>query len=156
MSVSQCERPVRRLLKGVPGIPQGSRLFYNTMAEELKRMHYLPSAADQCLFITTLTDERVAVLLWVDDFVLMYERESTASTFLARLRQRFNIPTVGPLSHFLGMDITYKPESRKMFISQEHTTDVLLERAQMQEIVPTTIISFSFSILTFFFLSSIA
>jgi hypothetical protein len=136
VSVSQCERPVRRLLKGVPGIPQGSRLFYNTMAEELKRMHYLPSAADQCLFITTLTDERVAVLLWVDDFVLMYERESTASAFLARLRQRFNIPTVGPLSHFLGMDITYKPESRKMFISQEHTTDVLLERAQMQDCNP--------------------
>ena len=132
----QCERPPRRLLKGVPGIPQGSRLFYNTMKQELKSMNYNPSAADQCLFIPTTDDERIAVLLWVDDFVLMYERESTASTFLARLRKRFNIPNVGPLTHFLGMDICYKPENLKMFVSQEHTTEVLLERAQMQDCNP--------------------
>ena len=51
-------------------------------------------------------------------------------------QSRFNIPSVGPLSHFLGMDIQYKPDSRKMFISQEHTVDVLLERAKMQDCNP--------------------
>ena len=92
---TQCERPPRRLLKGVPGIPQGSRLFYTAMAQELKLMDYLPSVADQCLFvpICITDDERVAVLRWVDDFVLMYEKEQTATAFLARLRKRFNIPT---------------------------------------------------------------
>ena len=130
------DRPPRRLLKGVPGIPQGSRLFYTAMATELKLMHYNPSAADQCLFFSNNNQERLAVLLWVDDFLLMYEKESTATAFLARLRQRFNIPTVGPLNHFLGMDIQYKPEQHKMFISQEHTVDVLLERAQMQDCNP--------------------
>ena len=130
----QRERPPRRLLKGVPGIPQGSRLFYTAMAHELKSMNYLPSAADQCLFVpATPTKERVAVLLWVDDFVLMYEQEQTAAAFLTRLRKRFNIPTVGALAHFLGMDIQYNPKTRKMFLSQEHTTEVLLERAQMQD-----------------------
>jgi len=95
-------------------------------------MNYSASIADQCLFVpTAATEERVAVLLWVDDFVLMYESEQTASSFLARLRQRFNIPTVGPVAQFLGMDISYKPETRKMFLSQEHTIDVLLERARM-------------------------
>ena len=78
----------------------------------------------------------VWLLLWVDDFLLMYQHEQTATAFLARLRQRFNIPTVGPLSHFLGMDIKYKPESRQMVISQEHTVDVLLERAKMQDCNP--------------------
>ena len=131
------DRPPRRLLKGVPGIPQGSRLFYTTMAQELKLMGYSPSTADICLFIpSSASAEHVAVLLWVDDFVLMYEQEQTAEVFLARLRRRFNIPTVGALSHFLGMDIQYKPESRQMYLSQEHTTDVLLERARMQDCNP--------------------
>ena len=135
----QCDRPPRRLLKGVPGIPQGSRLFYTTMAQELKLMNFVSSTADHCLFVpttATATSERVAVLLWVDDFVMMYEQEQTATSFLARLRQRFNIPTVGPLAHFLGMDIQYKPESRQMFLCQEHTTDVLLERARLQDCNP--------------------
>lgn len=39
--------PPRRLLKGVPGIPQGSRLFYETFQSELKQMGYLPAKADQ-------------------------------------------------------------------------------------------------------------
>ena len=34
------------------------------------------------------------------------------------------------------MDIQYKPESKTMFLSQEHTTEVLLERAQMQDCNP--------------------
>jgi hypothetical protein len=107
------------------------------MAQELKLMNYSASIADQCLFVpTAATEERVAVLLWVDDFVLMYESEQTASSFLARLRQRFNIPTVGPVAQFLGMDISYKPETRKMFLSQQHTIDVLLERARMQDCNP--------------------
>lgn len=135
---AKSDRPPRRLLKGVPGIPQGSRLFYNAMSEELKKMNYKPSQADMCLFFpcSTSEKERVALLLWVDDFLLMYEQEQTANAFLARLRQRFNIPTVGPLSHFLGMDIKYKPETRQMFVSQEHTTEVLLERANMQNCNP--------------------
>ena len=42
----------------------------------------------------------------------------------------------GTLVYFLGMDIQYKPESHKMFISQKHTTEVLLERAKMQDCNP--------------------
>ena len=133
---AKTELAPRRLLKGVPGIPQGSRLFFNAMSEELKLMGYVSSKADQCLFISPAKTERTALILWVDDFVFMYEKEDTASKFLARLRQRFNIPNVGPLSHFLGMDIKYKPAERTMFISQVHTVDVLLERARMQDCNP--------------------
>ena len=43
--------PPRRLLKGVPGIPQGSRLFYDTFAEHLASMGWKPATADKCLFL---------------------------------------------------------------------------------------------------------
>ena len=54
--------PPRRLLKGVPGIPQGSRLFYETFQSELKLMGYLHSKADQCLFLNQQESERIADL----------------------------------------------------------------------------------------------
>lgn len=35
---SLSDQPPRRLLKGVPGIPQGSRLFYETFRDELSQL----------------------------------------------------------------------------------------------------------------------
>jgi hypothetical protein len=133
------EQPPRRLLKGVPGIPQGSRLFYETFQAELKQMGYIPSKADKCLFLNQTVSERTAVLIWVDDFIFMCEKEQTWDKFLARLRQRFTIPNVGPLRSFLGMEILYNPEAKTMFVSQTSTIETLLERAGMSDCNPTPV-----------------
>ena len=128
----------RRLLKGVPGIPQGSRLFYDTLAACLKEMGWLPSNADKCLFLNSALTEQTAVVLWVDDFTFMHEHENTWTSFLAQLRKRFNITTVGDLTCFLGMDIKYDAAARSMTISQRNTINTLLERAGMLDCNPTS------------------
>jgi hypothetical protein len=128
--------PPRRLLKGVPGIPQGSRLFYETISAELHQMGYVPAKADQCLFLNPKCSERVAVLVWVDDFIFMCEKEQTWNSFIARLRQRFTIPDAGPLRSFLGMEIKYNPANKIMFISQASTVDTLLERGGLKDCTP--------------------
>ena len=99
-------------------------------------MGFVPSQADCCLFLKFGSTERVAVLLWVDDFIFMYEKEDTWSDFIQRLRQRFTIPSVGPLTSFLGMEISYQPEAKSMLISQANTIDILLNRARMADCHP--------------------
>jgi histone deacetylase 1/2 len=126
----------RRLLKGVPGIPQGSRLYYETFAAQLKSMGWLPSAADKCLFLNPTLAERTAALIWVDDFIFMHEQESTWERFLKDLRKRFTIPTVGTLTTFLGMNIQYDAEAKTMTISQPNCIQALLERAGMLDCNP--------------------
>lgn len=128
--------PPRKLLKGVPGIPQGSRLFYDTFAEQLASMGWKPATADKCLFLNASLSERTAVILWVDDFIFMHEQDATWTTFIEQLRTRFTIPTVGDLTTFLGMDIAYDTESRSMCISQANTISTLLERAKMADCNP--------------------
>ncbi len=125
-----------RLLKGVPGIPQGSRLFFETFAAELKLMGYLPSTADKCLFVKNDSSERTAFIVWVDDFVFLHEKEETWEKTIARLRQRFTIPAAGPLTCFLGMQIIYSPKEHTMFISQANTIQVLLERSGLADCNP--------------------
>ena len=75
--------PPRRLLKGVCGIPQGSRLFYDAFFAHLQTMGWRPAAADKCLFLNAALTELTAVLIWVDDFIFMCQRESTWQSFLA-------------------------------------------------------------------------
>jgi Reverse transcriptase (RNA-dependent DNA polymerase) len=128
----------RLLLKGVPGIPQGSRLFHQTFASHLLGMGFKPSDADRCLFFKHNATERIAVLLWVDDFIIMYENEATFTSFLAQLRRKFTVPSVGPLKCFLGMEVHYHPAAKEMYINQGHTASVLLERAGMTDCNPVT------------------
>lgn len=45
--------PPRRLLKGVCGIPQGSRLFYDAFSAHLQTMGWRPAVADKCLFLNS-------------------------------------------------------------------------------------------------------
>jgi hypothetical protein len=134
--VNSEQQPPRRLLKGVPGIPQGSKLFYETFAAEMLQMGYQPAKSDKCLFLNPKITERVAVLVWVDDFIFMCEKEATWLSFVTRLRRRFTIPNEGPLRCFLGMKIVYQPATKYMFISQANTVDTLLERAHLQDCNP--------------------
>jgi transposase InsO family protein len=121
----------RLLLKGVPGIPQGSRLFYETFSTFLISIGFKVSHADKCLFFLNVGTECIAILLWVDDFILLCEYESTFSSILAKLRSKFTIPTACSLTCFLGMEIKYDSAARTMQLLQSSTTLVLLERAKM-------------------------
>lgn len=128
--------PPRRLLKGVPGIPQGSRLFYDTFAAYLKTLGWEPTAADKCLFLNSALDEHAAVIIWVDDFIFMHQRDETWQAFIQALRKKFNVPTVGDLVTFLGMSIRYDPSRHSMHLSQVNTINNLLERAGMSDANP--------------------
>jgi len=128
--------PDRILSKGVPGIPQGSRLFYETFATHLKSIGYNASQADKCLFFNSELKERNAVVLWVDDFIYMHQKESTFDKFMMDVRRKFTVPTAGPLKSFLGMEIIHLREEGKMYINQSNTVDVLLERAKMKDCNP--------------------
>lgn len=130
--------PPRRLLKGVPGIPQGSRLFYEAFSSHLQTMGWLPSVADKCLFLNAQIIEFTAVIIWVDDFIFVHQHDATWHAFLKQLRVRFRVPTIGDLSTFLGMSVIYNPALRVMHISQGSTINNLLERAQMTDCNPVT------------------
>src|SRR5688572_6340738 len=96
-------------------------------------MGWRPSVADKCLFLNTQLSEFTAVILWVDDFLFVHELETTWASFLKELRSRFNVPTVGDLSCFLGMSVKYDAQARQMHISQSTIIGNLLERAQMAD-----------------------
>jgi histone deacetylase 1/2 len=123
----------RVLLRGIPGIPQGSRLFFQTFTAHLIEMGYVPSVADCCLFTNPNLHERNAVILWVDDFVHMHEKEATFDIFMKGLTRKFVVPNVSALSTFLGIEIDYKPPNRCISLSQRNTITVLLERAKMAD-----------------------
>ena len=105
----------------------------------LLSMGYTPSHTDKCLFLNDKLGEKNAVLIWVDDFIYMHEEETTFDAFMKQLRVHFNVPCVGPLNAFLGMEISHELASKRMRLNQRNSINVLLERAKMVDCNSATI-----------------
>ena len=123
---------IHRLLKAIPGIPQGSRLHHQNFVHAMHAAGLKESPHDSCLFKHKQHELYVAV--WVDDFIETHDDhlEWLAQEVLTTLRKRFTISEVGPLDDLLSMKINYSRINRTMTLSQKHFIDKLLQKSGMQ------------------------
>ena len=124
---------VHRLLKSIPGIPQGSRLHHRNFVEAMHRAGLRESPYDPCLF--KHMRHRVYIAVWVDDFIIVFppHLQWLCTQILEVLRKRFTIAEVTPLGDLLSMNIAYDQEARVMTLSQEPFATQLLKRSGMAE-----------------------
>lgn len=123
------------LAKGVPGIPQGSRLFYLRLDAEMKKNGYVASVPDPCLYISQNT--KSVVHIHVDDLLGAFETQEEFQELLGpdKLGKEFKFRKEGPLVNVLGLQCTveYTANYRRVFITQQALTETVLERASMSK-----------------------
>ena len=124
-------RACRQLLKGVPGIKQGSRLFYQDIKKALLDLGFTVHAADPCVFfrLPCKSFPFAALAVWVDDIFAVMQNDDEWSNLLAGLRNTFSIADKGDVKMFLGMEIAQTPDRSTVTFSQRISIDNLLSRA---------------------------
>ena len=125
-------KTAHRLLKAIPGVPQGSRLHHSNFKNALKSAGLAPTADDQCLY--KHSDFELFCAVWVDDFIMAHSSELKwlFDKVMAALQLKFTITAIGPLDDLLSVQIMYDPIGRRMTLSQRSFTDRLLLRAGME------------------------
>jgi hypothetical protein len=126
-------RQYGELSSAIPGIPQGSMLFYLEIIPAWASVGYHPSASDPCLFIHKTSFSATSV--HVDDGVLAVSSMSEATILFAALEKTGFKFTWGPLSRALGIDyvITRTPDVRSVFMHQRTYALTILQRAGMSD-----------------------
>lgn len=126
------------LAKGIPGIPQGSRLFYLRMDAEMRKNGYIPSIPDPCLYISQTSSAVVHV--HVDDLLAACESKEEFEKLVGpeKLGKEFQFRNCGPLKNVLGLECTidYNQDYRRVFITQRALMETILERANMTKCNP--------------------
>ena len=126
-------RACRQLLKGVPGIKQGSRLFYMEVKKVLLAGGFEVHPADACVYFRSPTKARpwvTAVAVWVDDFFALVKDDEEWAALLVMLRQSFAVVDKGDVAMFLGMEICQGEGKSSITLSQRISIDNLLSRAR--------------------------
>ena len=116
---------VAKLNKGIYGLKQSAKLWYETLSEKLKSIGFSKLTFDKCIFIKT-KPFTIILGIYVDDILIISSNKETIDTFKKQLAQHFNFKNFDTFTDILGMRIS--KINSNWYISQDTYIQRILER----------------------------
>ncbi|KAK2458167.1 putative mitochondrial protein [Trifolium repens] len=134
MADPQFPNHVCKLQKALYGLKQAPRAWFDRFSSFLINYGFFCSLADPSLFILHSDVGSLILLLYVDDILLTGSTATLVAEFIQLLQSEFSMKDLGPLHHFLGIEIL--PTIDGLHLSQTHYAITILERANMMDCKP--------------------
>ncbi|GMF32442.1 unnamed protein product [Phytophthora fragariaefolia] len=97
------------LLKGIYGLKQAARIWYQTLHAHLEAIGFRRCAFDVGLYVRYTDGRLVLVTVYVNDMMVI-GNPCDIDTVIEELRQKFEMKDLGCVKHLLSMEIHYEPE----------------------------------------------
>ncbi|CAA7030657.1 unnamed protein product [Microthlaspi erraticum] len=119
------EKPVCRLVKSLYGLKQASRQWFHIFSGVLLAYGFTQSYADPTLFVKQTEESFLALLVYVDDILLVSNVDEVVVDLKRLLAKEFKIKDLGTMRYFLGLEIARAKAG--ISVSQRKYTLELLE-----------------------------
>lgn len=96
---------VCKLRKAIYGLKQAPQAWYLELFEFLVSFGFKKSVADSSLFIYCTCNVTLYFLVYVDDIIITDNNDVFNAAFVRHLADRFSLKGLGPLHHFLGVEV---------------------------------------------------
>lgn len=127
---------VLRLRKSLYGLKQSPRCFNKALDDWLRAQGFAPTRADPCIYRRLRNGTIVLLSVHVDDQLIASNSRKDLDEFKKQLNARFECKDGGPVSYFLGFNVYRDRKARKLFVSQEHYVESVLDRFGMSDSSP--------------------
>jgi hypothetical protein len=127
---------IRRLLKAVPGIPQGPRLWHQLSKSVFRDLNLVQCKSEWCLYYCH--KRKLYLLVWVDDLFLFFPSSvmEHAVRLWADLNKAFDLGEWEDINDCLSCMVTRDRSRRTITMSQEAAVHALVERANLTDANP--------------------
>lgn len=130
------EKLVCKLNKSLYGLKQSGRNWNKMLHDFLIENGFVQNTADYCVYCKTVGNERIILIIWVDDLLLATSDVEMLSEVKEMLGTKFKIKDLGRLKHFLGIDFAQTKGEVKM--NQKKYITKILDRFDMTHCKPRT------------------
>lgn len=127
------DNKVCKLRKALYGLRESPRDWYECYNEFMLSINFKRSDYDYCLYTGCINSEKVYLCLYVDDILICAEKENTIRKVKQLLSDRFRMKDLGKVKQYLGIDIDYKPELKRMILSQCKYIESLAEKYNIKD-----------------------
>ncbi|KAE8541722.1 hypothetical protein D1P53_001894 [Cryptococcus gattii VGV] len=131
--------PANKILllnKSLYGLRQSPRCFNKALDQWLKSQGLKPTRADPCFYVRHCEGELLMLSVHVDDQLIACNSRKTLDEFKQKLNSKFECSDSGPAGYFLGVNIYRDRTQKKLYLSQEHYMESLLEHFDMTSCNP--------------------
>lgn len=97
---------VCKLQRALYGIKQAPSAWFDPFSAFFLKYGFFCSLVDPSLFVFHLDYGSLILLLYVDDMLLTRSTPTLVSNFITMLSNEFIMKDLGPIHHFLGVEIT--------------------------------------------------
>ena len=132
------ENLVCKLKKSIYGLKQSPRCWNSTLHSQLKRMGFLQSTSDPCIYRDSGGDTPFFIGVYVDDIVLAGCDQRKMKEVKEALAHKFNIKDMGKLHYFLGIKVIQDEKTGDIWIGQPAYAETLLKRFGMDQAKPVS------------------
>ncbi|KAI3722512.1 hypothetical protein L2E82_33551 [Cichorium intybus] len=121
---------VCRLRKSLYGLKQASRNWYKKFTTALLDLHFRQSKSDHSLFTYKNGGTIIAILIYVDDVIVVGNNPNKIQEIKTCLHAKFSIKDLGSLKYFLGIEVAKTPDG--LVLSQrKFTLDILKDSGML-------------------------
>lgn len=125
------EKLVCKLQKSLYGLKQSGRNWNALLHAYLTENGFEQNPADNCQYTRGKQNEKVILIVWVDDLIIAANNEKVVKSVKMMLTERFKMKDLGKLNNFLG--IHFNQSENQVTMSQERYVNKILSRFGMQD-----------------------
>ena len=126
------EGKVLRLLKGLYGLKQAGRGWYQEMSKVfMHKMGFKRSAIDHSVFYRRSKLEHTIVAVATDDMAVTSKRAVDAKNFKSEIKKHWEITDHGPIRWFLGFEIKRDRKAKTLSINQRAYIESMVEKFRL-------------------------
>lgn len=130
------KRWVCRLKKGLYGLKQSGRLWYQKLATELEKIGFTQIKSDPSIYVWESDGIRLTLPVFVDDITITSKSQEKIKWLKNSLAKVFKLKDLGPTTYLLGIKIDYNREERTLHLSQRQYILDILKRFRMEDCSP--------------------
>ena len=117
---------VCHLNKALYGLKQSPRLWYKYLSKILNNFDFKALPYDEGIYINTIT--KCILICHVDDILVIHSDITYIKQLFNNIKQYVKLEEIGPISTFLGNNITIDYQNKKLYINQTKYTEKLLSK----------------------------
>jgi len=136
MGYEDCTDRVCKLEKALYGLRESPRAWYECFDSYLRNLGFKKSESDYCLYMMSDQDDRIYVIMFVDDLLICGKNEKKLEDIKSKLSNKFAMKDLGEVKTYLGINIEYdcKTQSEhKLTLDQREYIESLARKYNIEE-----------------------
>lgn len=126
------ESKVCKLMKPLYGLKQSGRAWYRKFDKFINELGGRRTLADPCTYIFDEGDNRVIIIIYVDDLLIASKKIERLEFIKSKLKSKLKMVDLGKAHNILGINVEREGETGSIKLSQKKYVEELLAKFNME------------------------